>query len=177
MSQLKEESLPQSATGAEPPHPHHIPAGKVLLVILLLAAIVGAVAVAGYLPRKQQQEAARAAAQEEKTTLPKVTAARVRRAPADTDVVLPGNLSALTEASIYARAAGYVKKRYVDIGDRVREGQLMAEIDAPELDQQVAQARAAVSQAQQQLGQTRAALVQAESQRDLAKVTAERYNH
>ena len=83
-----------------------------------------------------------------------VTAAKVKRAPPDTEVLLPGNLSALTEASIYARAAGYVRKRYVDIGDHVREGQLMAEIEAPELDQQVAQARAAVSQAQQQLGQT-----------------------
>jgi multidrug efflux pump subunit AcrA (membrane-fusion protein) len=53
----------------------------------------------------------------------------------------------------------------------------MAEIEAPELDQQVAQARAAVSQAQQQLAQTRAALIQTQSQRDLAKVTAERYNN
>jgi multidrug efflux pump subunit AcrA (membrane-fusion protein) len=65
----------------------------------------------------------------------------------------------------------------VDIGDRVREGQLMAEIDAPELDDQVAQARAAVAQAQQQLSQSRASLVQAQSQRDLAKLTAERYNN
>ena len=53
----------------------------------------------------------------------------------------------------------------------------MAEIDAPELDQQVAQSRAAVSQSEQQLTQAKAALVQAESQRDLAKVTAERYNN
>jgi multidrug efflux pump subunit AcrA (membrane-fusion protein) len=54
---------------------------------------------------------------------------------------------------------------------------MMAELEAPELDQQVSQARAAVSQAQQQLSQTRAALVQAQSQRDLAKITAERYTN
>ncbi|MES1262262.1 MAG: efflux RND transporter periplasmic adaptor subunit, partial [Acidobacteriota bacterium] len=139
--------------------------------------IVVAVALAGYLPRKQRQEAAASVAKEEKNTLPRVSAAKVTRAPQDTEVLLPGTISPLAEASLFARAAGYVKKRYADIGDRVREGQLIAEIEAPELDQQVAQARAAVSQAEQQLGQTRASLLQAQSQRDLAKLTAERYNN
>ncbi len=138
---------------------------------------MAAVGLAGYLPRKQREAAAASAASEEKNDLPVVTAARVRRAAQDSEVLLPGTLSALVEASIYARAPGYVRKRYVDIGDRVREGQLMAEIDAPELDQQVAQARAAVSQAEQQLSQARAALVQAESQRDIAKITSQRYNN
>ena len=178
MGQLKEESQKQDAAISAAPNPHHISAGKVIVVLLLLAAIVAAVALAGYLPRKKREEAANAAArEEEKTTLPAVTSARVRRAAGDTDVVLPGNLSPLLESSIYARAAGYVRKRYVDIGDHVKEGTLMAEIDAPELDQQVAQARAAVSQAEQQLSQAKAAQVQAESQRDLAKITAERYNN
>ncbi len=177
MSQLKEESQTPQAEAPAKPHPHHISAGKVIVVLLLLAAIVAAVALAGYLPRKAREEAANAAANTEKTTLPTVTSARVHLAAGDSDVVLPGGLSPLLESSIYARAAGYVRKRYVDIGDRVKEGQLMAEIDAPELDQQVAQSRAAVSQAEQQLGQAKAALVQAESQRDLAKVTAERYNN
>ena len=174
----KQEDTGQGAAAQhEAPHPHHIPRGKVLLVGAILAVIVVAVALAGYLPRRQRAAAASAAARQEKTALPAVTAAKVRRAPQDTEVMLPGNLSALTEASIYARASGYIRKRYVDIGDHVRQGQLMAEIDAPELDQEVAQARAAVSQAQQQLGQTRAALAQAQSQRDLAKVTSERYTN
>lgn len=160
-----------------PPHPHHISAGKVFLVILLLAIIVGAVGVAGYFPRKAREQAANAAASEQRTTVPVVTAAKVRRAAGDTELTLPGNLSPLTETSIYARSSGYVRKRYVDIGDRVREGQIMAEIDAPELDQQVAQSRAALAQARQQLTQAQAALVQAETQRDLAKVTADRYNN
>ena len=172
------ETLPTPAKAdITPPHPHHISAGKILLVLLLLALIVGAVGVAGYLPRKAREEAANAAAHEEKIALPAVTVAKVRRAAQDTEVTLPGDTSALTETSIYARAAGYVRKRYVDIGDHVREGQLMAEIDAPELDDQVAQARAALAQAQQQLSQSRASLVQAQSQRDLAKVTAQRYNN
>ncbi|MDP9170844.1 MAG: efflux RND transporter periplasmic adaptor subunit [Acidobacteriota bacterium] len=161
----------------EPPHPHHISAGRIILILVLLAAVVVAVGLAGFLPRKNREAAAAAAASTEKNTLPKVTAAQVRRSLQDTEVALPGTLTALREASIFARAAGYVRRRYVDIGDHVRAGQLLAEIDAPELDQQVAQARAAVSQSQQQLGQTRAALVQAQSQRDLARVTSERYNN
>ena len=157
--------------------PHHISPGKVIFVIVLLALVVGAIAVAGYLPMKAREEAAAAAAKEEKVTLPRVGAVMVKRAAQDSEVVLPGTISALAEASVFARASGYVKKRYVDIGDHVKAGQLMAEIEAPELDQQVAQARAAVSQAQQQLGQAKASLLQAQSQRDLAKITSPRYNN
>jgi multidrug efflux pump subunit AcrA (membrane-fusion protein) len=177
------EDIPTTApTAAAPtegaaPHPHHISPVKIFFVLLLLALVVGAVGLAGYLPKKAREEAANAAAHEEKVALPVVTVAQVRVAPKDTEVTLPGDTSALTETSIYARAAGYVRKRYVDIGDHVREGQLMAEIDAPELDDQVAQARAAVAQAQQQVSQARAALVQSQSQRDLAKITAQRYNN
>src|ERR1700712_3687786 len=157
-------------------HPHHISRWKVVLVVALLAGAVAAVAMLGYFPRKARQDAANSAASEQRDTLPKVSSARVTLAPADVEVSLPGTISALSEASIYARAAGYVRKRYADIGDRVKEGQLLAEIEAPELDQQVAQARAAFSQAQQQVAQVRASLLQAQAQRDLARVTAERYN-
>lgn len=156
-------------------HPHHISPGKIILVLFLLAVTLVAVGLAGYLPRKQREQAANSLADSEKSTLPVVSVARVKRAEQDSDVVLPGSISPLVEASIYARAPGYVKKRYVDIGDRVKEGQLMAEIEAPELDQQVAQARAVVAQSQQQLGQGKASLLQSQAQRDLAKITSERY--
>ena len=156
-------------------HEHHVSRGKVALIVLLLAAVFVAVWLGGYLPRRNQENAAVAAANDVKTAIPQVTTTIVRQAPADVDVVLPGSVSALSEASIYARATGYVSKRYVDIGDQVKEGQLMAEIDAPDLDQQVAQARAAVAQARQQLGMARAALIQSEAQRDLAKATLARY--
>jgi len=59
-------------------------------------------------------------------------------------LVLPGNIQAVTEAPILARANGYIKRRYADIGDRVKEGQVLAEIDAPELNQQNLQAKATV---------------------------------
>jgi len=177
MPPLEGKEVVEPSLGKAEHHPHHISSGKIILVAALLMALVIAIGLAGYLPRKAREESAAKAANEEKNSLPRVTAARVRPASQTNDVVLPGTLSALAESSIYARAAGYVRKRYADIGDRVRQGQLMAELDAPELDEQVAQARAAVSQAQQQLSQARAALVQAQSQRDLAKITAERYTN
>ncbi len=163
------------STQPEATNQHHISAWKVILVIVLLVAVVATIGGLGYFPRKEREAAAVAAAGLERDTLPRVVSAKVKLAPADVDVALPGTISALSEASIYARAAGYVKKRYVDIGDKVKEGQLLAEIEAPELDQQVAQAKAAFSQAQQQIAQTKASLLQSQSQRDLAKVTSERF--
>ncbi len=155
---------------------HRISRAKVTMAVLLLTAIVAAVAIPGYLPRRERAQAAADAASEERNALPAVTVARVRRAAADTELLLPGSISSEAEASIFARAPGYVRKRYVDIGDRVKAGQLLAEIETPELDQQVAQLRAAVSQARQQLAQARASLVQSQAQRDLAKLTWQRYD-
>ena len=72
---------------------------------------------------------------------------RVDRAPAGAPIVIPGTTTPLTEAFIYARANGYLKRRLVDIGDRVHRGQLLAIIDSPDLDQQVDQAREQLRQA------------------------------
>jgi multidrug efflux pump subunit AcrA (membrane-fusion protein) len=158
-------------------NPHHISAWKVVLFCIAAALVVIAIGLAGYLPRHEQEMAAVQAATEQRTGVPTVTVVKVVKAPQDVELSLPGSISAVAEASIYARAAGYVQKRMVDLGDRVTAGQTMAELDTPELDQQVAQLRAALAQAQQQLTQARASLVQAEAQRDLAKVTFERYDN
>ena len=93
---------------------------------------------------------------------------KVVAAPGARDLTVPGTALAYTEASIYARSAGYVKRRLVDIGDRVQKGQLLAVIDAPELDQQVAQARSV-------LAQSEAALAQMEAQAHLAQLQWDRY--
>ena len=83
-------------------------------------------------------------------------------------LALPGTTIPLTEAYVYARANGYLKQRYVDIGDHVKKDQLLAVIDAPDLDAQVAQARQQVFQAERQLDQQK-------SQLTLATVTVQRY--
>jgi multidrug efflux pump subunit AcrA (membrane-fusion protein) len=79
-------------------------------------------------------------------------------APTD-ELVLPGSTQAFTDAPIYARTSGYVKKWHFDIGTRVKQGQLLAEIDSPEIDRQVQQARADLetAQANHNLAQTTAA--------------------
>src|SRR5215467_3565420 len=70
---------------------------------------------------------------------------------ADNEVVLPGNTQAFTDSPIYARTSGYLKKWYGDIGMHVKAGQLLAEIDAPELDHQLQQAKADLDTAQANL--------------------------
>jgi len=183
MSEIKEQATPPPATqGAgqaeqvNGQHEHHISAGKLVFGAIALAVLIGAVWLIGYIPRRDRAEAAANVASETRSAVPVVTAERVTRSPQDSLVLLPGSISAMSEASIYARAAGYVTRRYADIGDHVKANQLMAEIETPELDQQVAQAQAALAQARQQLSQNRASLVQAQAQRDIAKLTAQRYD-
>ena len=78
-----------------------------------------------------------------------------------TEIVLPGNIQAFNDSPIYARTNGYLKKWYVDIGAHVKAGQLLAEIETPEVDQQLDQARADLNTAQANL--------------QLSQITAERY--
>jgi len=146
--------------------------------MLLSALVLGAMAfvyAVGYLPRERTAKHLNDAAANRRVTPPLVNAAAVKRASSSTELLLPGNVTPITEAYIYARAAGFLKRRYVDIGDRVRAGQRLADIDAPDLDQQVSQARAALAQAQGQLGQAQATLEQFGATRDLAEITWQRY--
>lgn len=142
---------------------------------MIAAAALGAGLLIGYVPRRATTKELDSAAAKYRATPPLVETAAVTRAPVTTDISFPGNITPITEAYIYARAAGYLKRRYVDIGDRMVPGQLMAEIDAPDLDQQVTQAQAALSQAEGQLGQAEATLQQLIATRDLASLTWKRY--
>jgi RND family efflux transporter MFP subunit len=146
----------------------------VLTGFVILAALA-ALLVVGYLPRRDRERNLVRAGQAEKTELPQVTVARVQKSPAQADLSLPGNVTPNTEALINARAAGYIKRRLVDIGDRVAQGQLLAEIDAPEMDAQVLQAEAGVSQAQASLAGAQQLLRQSVARLNLARVTAERW--
>jgi RND family efflux transporter MFP subunit len=82
------------------------------------------------------------------------------------DIVLPGTMQAFTDAAIYARTNGYLRKWYADIGTRVRAGQVLADIDSPEVEQQLEQARADLATAE---ANTRLAQLTAERYRDLIK--------
>ena len=144
-------------------------AGRRLLVIgiVVVVALAGALVI-GTLPRLRQQQqldtaTARAAAQP-----PRVTVAIARRMESSAERVLPGNSMPLLEAAMYARATGYVKSRLVDIGDRVEADQLLAVIDAPDIDDQLAQAKANLEQA-------KANLIKAKADESFAKVEERRY--
>lgn len=167
---LTEQDMKTTGTGLP-----KAPANSRLLVIAGLLVAAAVVFLAGQLVRRRTTEQLNAAAALRKTSPPLVNAVRVKRAPSRTEVLLPGTITPITEAYVFARAAGYLKRRYVDIGDRVRAGQLLAEIDAPDLDQQVTQAEAAVAQAEGQLGQAAATLQQLIATRDLANITWKRY--
>jgi RND family efflux transporter MFP subunit len=145
------------------------------LAALAVAATLIVLWFVGYLPRRDRERTLVRATDEMKTDLPQVTVERVQRSPALGDLTLPGNVTPLTEALINARATGYIKRRLVDIGDRVSKGQLLAEIDSPDLDEQVLQAEAGVSQAEAALSGAEYQLRQAIARLNLARVTAERW--
>ena len=112
----------------------------------IAGGVVAAVLAMGIAPRVAQQHRLTAAAAAVGVSVPTVSVTTVTHDTSPSSVSLPGALSAVQTAAIYARTPGYVRQRFVDIGSRVRTGQLLADIDAPDLDQQVAQARGVVAQ-------------------------------
>ncbi len=149
-------------------------ASTAVVVVLLLVGLVAAGYYWGYLPKQKRELALAAESKSDTEALALVTVATVKRSGATSSLVLPGNIQAVTEGPVLARATGYIKTRSVDIGDRVKEGQVLAEIEAPELDQQILQAQAAIEQANSTIEQTQAALQQGQSNEALSKLTAER---
>jgi RND family efflux transporter MFP subunit len=145
--------------------------GMALLTVLVLASFLG------WLPHHRQEKELQKEAREEAQALPKMNFVRVGQSGSVDTLILPGTTEAITDAPILARADGYVVNRFVDIGDRVKKGQLMAVIAAPDLDQQVVQARAQLSQAEAALKQANANLQQGKANEELARVTAARYEH
>src|SRR5262249_53250275 len=107
--------------------------------VVALAAIAGGI-VAGIKPRLEHERERVAAAAEVAASRPRVTVVTARAATPTAERVLPGSSQPLLETAIYARTTGYLKSRRVDIGDHVQEGDLLADIAAPEIDAQLEQA-------------------------------------
>src|SRR5262249_35113508 len=114
-------------------------------------------------------------AREQEQALPRVEVIAVGRSADSSAIELPGNIQAITEAPILARADGYLEKRLADIGDRVKSGQPLAEIEAPEIDEQIRQAKAAWQQTQAGVEQAAANYERGKADQDLAKLTADRW--
>jgi RND family efflux transporter MFP subunit len=146
-------------------------------IALLITVLIVAAFFAGYIPLQKRESVIQTQAREQEDALPRVDVMEVGRSSGKSDLVLPGNIQAVTEAPILARADGYIKSRMVDIGDRVRAGQPLAEIEAPELDQQVRMAQANLQQTTSALDQALANQRQGKANADLARVTADRWKN
>jgi RND family efflux transporter MFP subunit len=140
--------------------------GARVFVVGAFLLLAGGVALGAWRHYSQQQRVV-ATAEEERDFVPSVRVATVKASPAVISVTLPATTAAFAQAEIYARATGYIGKRLVDIGDRVKEGQLLAELAVPEQDDQISQNEAMRNQLQ-------SALDQAQANLKLAQVTWDR---
>jgi RND family efflux transporter MFP subunit len=128
----------------------------ILFVIVIVLVVLGAVTL--FQRRAQYQALAK---ETETLAIPTVAVIHASVESTQEDLVLPGAMQAYVESPIYARTNGYLKKWYHDIGSRVRQGELLADIDTPEVDQQLSQARAELNTTQ--------------ANANLSKITATRY--
>jgi RND family efflux transporter MFP subunit len=140
--------------------------GRALFGAAALLLLLGGLG-AGAWRHYQAQLMVAATAAQNHDFVPAVRVAAVRASDGFSTISLPATTTAFEAANIFARTSGYVEKRYVDIGDNVKVGALLAEITAPELDHQIAQAQATLTQDQATLQQTQAS-------RELAQVTNKR---
>jgi len=158
---IQQQSRHQRQTLQPPPELAPAPPRKALMIVgvaLLVLVIAGAATLIGHASHE------RALAKEtEAETVPTVAVVHPQAEKPDEELVLPGSLLAFEESPIYARTSGYLVRWYKDIGSRVSEGELLATIDTPEVDQE--------------LNQTRAARQQIVAQLELAKISAERWEN
>ena len=138
---------------------------RVLLFLCAIAIAAIGLAVSGVMDRaKSRQEVA---VWTNEQAVPTVRLVRPERGPGEQELVLPGNVSAFSTGSLFARASGYVTAWRKDIGAHVTQGETLATISAPDLDQQLEEAKA-------QLVQLQAAVEQAQANADLGRVTEQR---
>lgn len=170
------EQLTAGRKGAEAPGGLWKPSGITIFALLLAAVVVVVGAFfTGYLPLVKREAQITNEAREREEALPRVEVIEVGRSAKNSELELPGNIQAITEAPVLARADGYIGALLVDIGDRVETGQALARIEAPELDDQARQVRATLVQSQAALEQAQATYEQGKADAELARVTAQRW--
>ena len=119
---------------------------KIILIVVIAVLIAGFVVVRGIHSRIDAAAVIRERTLEQ--AVPSVSVIHPKRGELKEEISLPGNIMAFVDAPVYARTSGYLKKWYTDIGTRVKTGTLLAEIDSPEVDQQLYQAKAQLATAQ-----------------------------
>jgi RND family efflux transporter MFP subunit len=173
------QSAESTGSTANPPAAHgegevfdpaaHRPSSRGLVGVGVVVVVAAAVLVTvGVVPRVMHRAALD---QEEKgaaLSTPHVQIARAQRSTAGAPVALPGTVQPLQETAVYARASGYVRKWYFDIGADVKKGQVLVDLDLPDIDEELRQAKASGKQAE-------AAVAQSKSQLALARTTNDRF--
>jgi RND family efflux transporter MFP subunit len=157
---------PLAGTSPATSHKAIRPRGLWLVGLGALLPLAAGVAYGASQHNAQERQIMRTSEQQ-RDFVPTVHVAKARAAESEMTITLPATTLAFAAANIFARANGYIETRKVDIGDHVKAGGLLAQITAPELDHQIAQAQATLSQSQATLQQTQAS-------RDLAQVTNDR---
>jgi RND family efflux transporter MFP subunit len=152
------ESPERPAARPEYRQDQHRPARRWWIAILAFLIVV-AVIISGIIPRKRAE--ANLAKETQEMAVPTVSVIQPKHSAPLNELVLPANVQAYIEAPIFARTNGYLRKWYVDIGGRVKHGQLLADIETPEVDQQLRQARSDLQTSEANL--------------NLAKITSDRY--
>ncbi len=148
-----------------PPSP---PRRRVLAYVLVPAVLL--LALGGWW-HYQTFAAASQTSDQQKDFVPEVRTAKAQRVDKPVELVLPGQTGAFDAANIFARATGYVAERRVDIGTRVKKGDLLVRITAPDLDQQLVSAQAQLGQTEAAVLQAQASLTQANASTKLADAT------
>lgn len=160
MTQLMEQQSPEQTRSSGPSSERQVPparkSGLVAIIVLAILMVAGAFALV-----RRITERGALAKETERLAIPTVSVSRPSAEPAADQLVLPAQLQAYVESAIYARTNGYLLRWTRDIGSHVKKGDLLAEIDTPEVDQELMQARAAHQQTEAQL--------------QLAKSTADRW--
>ncbi|MGC2450622.1 MAG: biotin/lipoyl-binding protein, partial [Candidatus Sulfotelmatobacter sp.] len=158
---MEEQSRHQTATLQPPPEIPPVPPRRALMVVGVALLVLLAAGAITLITRASHERAL--AKETELETVPTVAIVHPLAEKPDEELVLPGSLLAFEESPIYARTNGYLVRWYRDIGSRVKEGELLADIDTPEVDQE--------------LNQSRAARQQIVAQLELAKISAERWEN
>jgi RND family efflux transporter MFP subunit len=137
--------VPTHAASENAPEPRPVAGRRVGITLAVVAAVFVLAFLVGTVPRLSNARALAAVANGDSVMAVEIQ--RVVRAPKTTNIALPGTLEPLHQAAIYARTSGYVKQWNVDIGRTVHAGEILAVIETPDLDQQLAQSRATLEQA------------------------------
>jgi membrane fusion protein, multidrug efflux system len=147
--------------GFDLPEPARPSRGRVVAISLAVVLVLGAAFTLAFRPRHAARAELEAQAQQTAKALPRLTVIAPKLVSSDRSIKLPASIQPLEEAVIYARANGYIGRWLVDLGDKVEADQLLAEIEVPELNQELSQGRAALAKA-------RASKLQAEAGKSLA---------